>query len=174
MRTGQKQNKKSNSGFTLMEVMIAITLFATFMTVFALSFGKNRTDSTLMREDLFLQQLCENKINDLIVNPPDLKDGLTLMPEKKSYENNRTYEFEIEYKKFKIPDLNKITGNEDGEDGGDEMNSGIQQSLYKKVQESLEKIIWQVKVTVINKSTKYSYSLSAWLYNYKAELNISM
>src|SRR3989339_694491 len=147
MRTGQKQNKKSNSGFTLMEVMIAITLFATFMTVFALSFGKNRTDSTLMREDLFLQQLCENK---------------------------RTYEFEIEYKKFKIPDLNKITGNEDGEDGGDEMNSGIQQSLYKKVQESLEKIIWQVKVTVINKSTKYSYSLSAWLYNYKAELNISM
>ncbi len=154
-----------------MEVMIAITLFATFIAVFVLSHGQNLSDSRLIREDVFLQQLCENRLNELIINPPEFKESLTLMPEKKSYEKDGNYEFQIEYKKFKIPDLNKITGKEEDEEEG--MNSGIQSSLYKKVQESLEKIIWQVKVTVTNKSTKYSYSLSTWLYNYKAEISIS-
>ena len=48
-------------GFSLLEVMIALTLFAFFATAFLSSQGYNVADSRLSEEQLILQQLAERK-----------------------------------------------------------------------------------------------------------------
>ena len=58
----------NQSGFTLMEIMIAVMVFTTFATVFVTSFGYNLVDSGKLKEDILLKDLCENKINELITN----------------------------------------------------------------------------------------------------------
>ena len=70
--------KHKQDGFSLLEVMIAMTVFSVFVAVYVTSQGYNISDSTLMREELMLQTLCENKINEIIISPPELRDSLTL------------------------------------------------------------------------------------------------
>ena len=63
-------------GFTLMEVMIAISIFAVFATVFVTGQGYNLLDSSKLKDEMLMKDLCENKINEIITNPPELRDSL--------------------------------------------------------------------------------------------------
>jgi hypothetical protein len=83
-----------------MEVMIAISIFAVFATVFVTGFGYNLIDSGKIKEDIKLKDYCENKINDIITNPPALSDSLTLTKDTKDVENDTSYQTIVEFKKF--------------------------------------------------------------------------
>ncbi len=152
-------------GFTLIEIMIAMTIFAVFISVFMTSQGSNLADSTLLREEIFLRQLAEERINEIVANPPDLKDSLTLSKETKTFEKYPAYEFDVEWKKFKLPDLSKLQGKEEGDEDNDQMAeaSGIEKTLFNKVKENMEKLLWQVEVTVRNKETRYFLQASTWI-----------
>lgn len=165
---------KSNSGFTLLEVMIAILLFTTFATVFVTSFGYNLVDSGKLKEDILIKDLCENKINDLITNPPTLSDALTLSKETKDIEGYPDYQTTVEWKKFFTPDMNKIAGKADAEAATDEDNqkAAMEKRIYTVFKENMEKMIWQVEVTVKNKFTGEIFVLDAWVYNSNAEVKI--
>ena len=80
------QNLNKSNGFTLIEVMIAISIFSIFAAVFVTGQGYNLLDSSKLKEEIILKDLCENKINDIIVNPPELRDSLTLTKETKDIE----------------------------------------------------------------------------------------
>jgi prepilin-type N-terminal cleavage/methylation domain-containing protein len=108
-----KQNFNDTSGFTLIEVMIAISIFTVFATVFITGQGYNLLDSGQLKQELIMKDLAENKINEIIVNPPELSDSLTLAPETKDFETNPDYQYKIEYKKFFVPDMSKISGDND-------------------------------------------------------------
>jgi prepilin-type N-terminal cleavage/methylation domain-containing protein len=90
----------NQSGFTLMEVLIAITIFALFATVFVTGQGYNLLDSGKFKDDLLLKDLAENKINEIVVNPPELRDSLTITKETKAFDSNPDYQYTIEYKNF--------------------------------------------------------------------------
>lgn len=175
--------RNNNSGFTLMEVMIAIAIFVTFATVFVTGMGYNMMDSGKLKEDILLKDLCENKINDIIVNPPELRESLTLTKETKDIENFENYQTIVEFRKFFVPDMNKIVGKSAG--GGEESEENAESSTEEDTQqaqlekriftvfkENVEKMIWQVEVTTKNKTTGEEFKLSTWLFNPSADVKI--
>jgi prepilin-type N-terminal cleavage/methylation domain-containing protein len=162
----------NNKGFTLMEVMVAIAIFSVFATVFVTGQGYNLLDSTKLKEDIRLKDLCENTINDLITSPPELRDALTLTKETKDFEKSPDYQYTIEYKKFFVPDMTKIMGKEKDEDKADDKQSILEKRIFKVFKENMEKIIWQVEVTVQNKQSKEQFKLSTWIYNQNADVKI--
>ena len=170
------------SGFSLLEIMIALFVFTIFFTAFGTSIGFNLFQSTLMKERIVLKELCQRKINELVISPPAFNPGLTMKPETKKFEdkdieNVDDYTYTIEYKQFKLPDMGKImgTGKEEGEEeGGGGGAAIIQKKVYGIAKKHMERLIWQAKVTVENKISKNKFTLSTWLYNSKAKVKISI
>ncbi|MFA6237532.1 MAG: prepilin-type N-terminal cleavage/methylation domain-containing protein [Bacteriovorax sp.] len=162
----------TQSGFTLMEVMIALVIFSVFTTAFVTGQGYNLLDSSKLKEEMLMKDFAENKINDIITNPPELRDALTLSKETKDVEADKDYQTIVEYKKFFVPDMNKITG-ESVEDKEDESaQAQMEKRIFNVFKENMEKMIWQVEVTVKNKTNGSSFKLSTWLYNQNAEVQI--
>lgn len=160
-------------GFTLMEVMIALVIFSVFAAAFVTGQGYNLLDSGKLKEEMLMKDYCENKINDIIVNPPELRDALTLAKETKDVEANKDYQYTVEYKKFFIPDMNKITGEEANDDSQEESaQAQMEKRIFKVFKDNMEKMIWQVEVTVKNKTNDSSFKLSSWIYNQNAEVKI--
>jgi prepilin-type N-terminal cleavage/methylation domain-containing protein len=187
------KTKFSSAGFSLLEVMIAITLFAFFITAFLASQGYNVADSALSEEQLMLQSLAERKINELHLDPPKFSNATDNLKETKTFEEKDLsgYEYTLEIKKLTMPDFGQLlsqgansdqegSGNE-GNEGNDYMegnnnqkNAALEKMVFDELKKNIEKIIWQARVTITNKETKYSYSLSTFLTNYneKIQLNI--
>ncbi len=183
-------NQHFQKGFSLIEVLIAITLFAFFVTAFLTSQGYNVADSQLSEEQLTLQQLCERKINDLYLNPPKFQNIMGSMKETKTFEEKElsNFEYTLEIKKLTIPDFAQLFGqkgsmNEDGQNAyqgnylnqsSSNRNSSLEKMVFEELKKNIEKIVWQAKVTVTNKETKYSYSLATWLTNYNERIQLNV
>lgn len=183
-------------GFSLLEVMIAFVLFTLFVTAFLTSTGYNVTDSTNSEEQLLLQSLCERKINELFLDPPKFENYLSSgFKETKIFEESAFsgYEYTIEIKKLTIPDFAKLFGQKGGasdsaqdayegeyfdEEGGsrNQNNSGIEKLVFEELRKNIEKIVWQARVTVVNKETKAAWALSTYLTNYneRVQINVGM
>jgi len=168
-----------NSGFTLLEMMLALTVFSVFLTAFLTSQGGNLTDSINMEEETILHNLCLNKINELIIDHPKLTESLTLSKETKSFEEKgfENYQYTIEYKKLEIPVEAMMGGGDDENADAPEQNAAnklFQDKIMKQFKENMERLIWQLVVTVENKETGFSYSLSTWLDNPEAPIKVSL
>lgn len=186
-----KQIKKySEHGFSLLEVMIAITLFAFFVTAFLTAQGYNVSDSELSEQQLILQQLCERQINELVLNPPKFKNLMENNKETKTFEESefKDYEYTLELKRLIIPDFAQLFGQkgsvsneaQDNYTGNylnqnsNQRNSSLEQVVFGELKKNIERMVWQARVTVTNKENKLNYSLSTFLTNYdeKAQLNV--
>lgn len=154
----------NTKGFTLIEVMISLAIFAVFASAYLTAQGFNVSDSRVMREELDLKRYAEMKINEIIVTPPELKDSLTLTKDTGKFEEDENFSYSIEYKKFIVPDLNKITGTDA------EAQDPSESKIFENVKKNLEKIIWQVEVVIKNEVSERSYSVSTWLYNHQAQV----
>lgn len=188
----QSLTSYKEKGFSLIEVLIAITLFAFFITAFLTAQGFNVSDSQLSEEQLMLQQLCEKKINELHLDPPKFQNLTSSgLKETKAFEEKdlSNFEYTLEIKKLTIPDFAQLFGQKDGvsEEGkesyeGDylddanknQRNSGVEKMVFEELKKNIEKIVWQARVTVTNKETKYSYSLSTWLTNYNEPIQLNV
>ena len=161
--------KKNNSGFALIEVMIALFLFAVFMAVFATTQGYNVSDSFNMKEELTMSELAKNELNKIILEPPKtFGPALFLGPgDTKPIEGTDKYNRTIIYKEFFIPDYNKIQGI-----GADKPVSGYEAKIYQEVKTNLEKMLYQVEVTVTNKSTGFKYTLTTFIHNPQATVQL--
>jgi type II secretion system protein I len=163
----------NQAGFTLMEVMIALVIFAVFSTAFITSQGYNLIDSGKLKEEILMKDFCENKMNEIIIDPPRLDEALTLSKETKDVEANTDYQTTVEFKKFIVPDMSKISSGGDAE--GKEQESPqaqMEKKIFKVFKENMEKMIWQVEVTVKNKTNNSSFKLSTWIYNQNADVQI--
>src|SRR5690606_29820282 len=100
-------------GFTLIEVMIALAIFAVFITAFISGQGGNILDSTNMREDQRLFTYASNKLSEIVIHPPEFSENLTSNIETKTFEEDDNYEWSVEFKKFEIPEFTAATGQEE-------------------------------------------------------------
>ncbi len=164
---------RNNSGFTLIEVLIALAIFAVFITAYITAQGLNITDSIEMRTELRLREFAVEKMNEIVAYPPDLKDALTLKPEVGKFESNDAFSYSIEWKKFAVPDFDKISGNDQDSSNNNNNSSGIQKQIFTVVKTNLEKLIWQVSVTVKDDLSEESFTISTWISDpkYKVEIN---
>lgn len=188
-----KIEKNYQSGFSLIEVMIAITLFAFFVTAFLTSQGYNVSDSALSKEQMTLQLLAERQINQLYLEPPKFSNVTADLKETKTFEDEdyKGYEYTLEIKKLTLPDFTQLFSQKDAttEDAQENYegayfddsqkasrNSTIEKMVFDELKKNIEKVIWQARVTVTNKETKYNFTLSTFITNYneKIQLNINM
>ncbi len=179
-------------GFSLLEVMIALTLFSIFIASYLVSQGYNVSDSALNEEQLMLQQLCELKLNELYMNPPKFINITSELKETKKFEESEfsNYEYTLEIKKITLPDFGQMFGqkgnageeaeqeNEDNDYFNDankgNRKSNVEKMVFDTLKKNIEKIIWQARITVTNKETKYSYALSTYLTNYNEQIQLQI
>lgn len=163
---------KNNKGFTLTEVMIAFTIFAVFAVAFLTSQGQNVESSRRIENELIINQLALMKIKEVALNPPELNLGATLSKETKSFEGDYSdFQYTIEIKKLTLPDFSKFLMNQD--DPNAQKNQDLNNLIFTKMKENVEKIVWQLKVTVTNKITNDELELSRWITNRKAEVELN-
>lgn len=166
----------TNSGFSLIEVLIAMTVFSMFITAYMVARGQNLTDSSRMSEELVLKKLTERVLNETLLNPPELNPSRSFVPETKRFEDKgfENFEYTIEFQKIELPDLSQIgSGGEEAQDD-DNGNAAIQKRIYQQFADNIERIVWQLRVTVKNTDTDYNYILSTFLKNRKAEIKITL
>ena len=181
----------NQKGFSLLEVMIAVTLFAFFVTAYLTGQGYNVEDSRLSEEQLILQQLAERKISELVLNPPKFSNATANLVETKTFEETeiKNYEYKIEIKKFTVPDFGQLfsqqgSSNESNDEyasdyynpsaANNQRNSDLEKLVFEELKKNIEKIIWQARVTITNKETKYNYSLSTFITNYNERIQINV
>ena len=161
----------SEKGMTLLEVMIALAIFSVFIVAFMTSQGYNITDSLELRDEIILRDLAKQIMDETIINPPAFRESLTLTPETKTFDDYENYSYTLTWKKFVIPDLDKIQGNDPNEQQGKrEAGDEIQRRIFDQVKKNLEKMIWQLDVTVESKLNGKKYSVSSWLYDHEAKI----
>lgn len=169
MNKGIKHNRQE--GFTLIEVMIALAIFSVFIAVYVTSQGYNVADSARFKQELKLKQLAELKVNELIINPPDLTESLTLTPQTSDFEDWPNYSYSINYQKFLVPDLSKIEGEDPSQDRQEaSQQRELEKKVFETVKENMEKLLWQIEVKVTDKTTQESYLVTTWIYNHNAEV----
>ena len=183
----------NQNGFSLLEVMIAITLFAFFVTAYLTSQGYNVEDSELSEEQLILQQLAERKINELILDPPKFSNATENFIETRTFDESefKNYEYTLEIKKLTVPDFAQLfsqkggstkeaedsyEGNYFNEGTSSQRNTEIEKMVFNELKKNIERILWQTRVTITNKETKYKFTLSTFITNYneKVQLNIGI
>ena len=168
----------SQKGFSLVEVLISLTLFGVFIITFYSSQGNNTLDSELMEEDLALAELAQNMMEETILNTPPVTLGAA---DFKNFEEtrNQKYKYSVEVKKLELPELGKLMGNKNNQDDNADIaqkdeQSGMEKMVLNKLQQNMEKLIVQIRVTVRNKETKYSYGLSSWVRDYKKNVDLDL
>ena len=50
----------------------------------------------------------------------------------------------------------------------------MQKIIFDNFRDNLEKIVWQLKVTITNKVTEYNYTLSTWVVNDKEKVKLNL
>lgn len=167
-------NLKNNAhGFSLLEVLLALGIFATFITAFFVGQGGNLNDSLQLKREAIMQRLCAMVVNELVVAPPRFDPSLTLSPEEKRFPAPYDdYEYTIVYRRFQLPDLNVLSQGEEGQSSAS--MSRDQVSIMKKLQANIEEMIWQVEVTVTQRDSGAQYDLSTWLFNEKAQVRVGL
>lgn len=166
-----KRLTQSEQGATLIEVMIALVIFSVFIAAYVASQGNILVKSTRMRTDAVLHDLAKQKMNEILLDPPDLRESLTLTTETKKFEDYPEYQYEIRWMRFKVPDLKKIQGSADQQESRNAQEE-VQKRLQETVKKNLEELIWQVELTVKNTDSNLAYTVSSWLLNQKAKVNI--
>jgi prepilin-type N-terminal cleavage/methylation domain-containing protein len=182
---------KNEKGFSLLEVMIALTLFAFFVTAYLTSQGYNVADSQLSEDQLMLQQLCERTLNELIINPPKITNATANLKETKAFEESdlKNFEYTLEMKPLLVPDFAQLfaqsggttdeakdayEGNYYNEGTKGQRNEALEKLVFEELRKNIEKILWQVRVTVTNKETKYNYTLSTFITNYDEKIQLNL
>lgn len=170
----------NSKGFTLVEVLMALAVFSFFIVVFMSTQGYNITTSSRMKNDLEMHNIAEYKINEAILNPPALNDSRPEIIEEKNFEETKwaRFSYRLEYRKLELPDFNKLIPEDENanETAEDNQNETLQQKIFEKLKTNMEKMLWQVQVTIIEKESGSEYTLSSWIQNpdAKVDLNLSL
>jgi len=169
--------KKLNteSGFTLVEVMIAMTIFALFVTAFLMSQGTNIDNSSMMQEDIILHSLAQRKINEVLIDKPTFTNATENDVDSKNFseEEYKKYKYTVEYKKLEFPNFQQLTGTSEENDQNQDPNKAVKKMVFDKLKKNVEQMLWQVQVTITNTETNYSFTTSSWITNDEAQIDVN-
>ena len=133
-------NSINKKGFTLLEIMIAMTVFSMFVTAFVVSQGNNLADSTNMRFEYQIKNLLEKEMTEIIINPPEFSPSLLITTENdyKTIENFEEFETKVEWFEFKLPDLSQLTQGAQGMMNQITLLIIFKQKIFENVSKNLQ------------------------------------
>lgn len=168
-----KKIKNNKNGFSLIEVMIALAIFAAFATVMIQSQIINIDKSVRLRDDLEVYKLAQLKMNETLTDVKKFTNATENDPDTGSFEIEgfKNYKYKVEYKKNEFPDFAQLTGKDADDESLQEENSAIKKAIFEKLKKNMEKLLWQVRVTVTNSDTGYSTELTSWITDGEAKLD---
>ena len=115
----------------------------------------------------------ENKINEVLAAPPELRHTLTLGKDEGVFDSDNNYSYVVQFKSFTVPDLNKLKEAKSDENPNPN-KAMLEKAIANNFKENLEKLLWQLEVTVKEKDTGETLVLSTWLYNQDAKVQIKI
>ena len=164
----------NQSGFTLLEVLIALAIFGFFAGATYVSQADNIHLSMISRKDLTMHNLAELKMNETLIGKKDFTNATENDPDTGAFEveGYEDYKYIVEITKLEFPDLAQITGKANEEDGAskDDSQSNLQKMIFENLKKNIEEMIWQVSVTVTSPDDE-KYSLHSWINKSNAKLD---
>ncbi len=163
----------NQDGFTLVEVLIALTVFAAFATAMVFRLSNNVSGSIQLSADLKLHNLAELKMNETLIGKKEFTNATANDVKTGSFEveGYEDYKYKVEITNIKFPDFAQLMGNsEDDADANDSSNNRIQKAIFDKMKKNIEDMIWQVTVTVIAPDTE-EYQLHSWINKSNAKID---
>ena len=152
-------------GMSLLEMMIAMAIAAMFGVALLTGIGGNVFRSEEMRMELKVVELLEMKVNELILDPPKFSESLLEeFTDEKEFEDFPGYVYSVKMHPFMLADYLAALGqgpeSESFEDGGE-----LYRRVFNLVSKNVEKMVWQVEVTVTHSASKHSQAVSTLLHD---------
>jgi prepilin-type N-terminal cleavage/methylation domain-containing protein len=179
--------KSQEKGFSLIEILIALTIFAIFATAFLTGQNAQVSDSMMMQKEMLLHQLAEKKLQMILLSPPALEESLTLTPKTGNFTDDGypDIEFSIEFKRMTLPSYQVFfsapapqeednASSEESDPAPDQKQEAYTKKIYEIMKKNMEEMVWQIKVTVKEKETEFPYQLTTLINNEKAQINMNL
>ena len=159
-----------SKGISLLELMIAMAITAIFGVVLLSGIGGNVFRSEEMRAELKVVELVEMKMNEMVLDPPTFKENLlTEFTEEKKFEDFPGYTYSIKLHPFMLADYLAALGqgpeSEEYEEQGE-----LYRRVFNLVSKNVQKMIWQLEVTVTHTESQLAHSVSTLLYDRDASI----
>jgi prepilin-type N-terminal cleavage/methylation domain-containing protein len=161
-----------NRGFSLLEVVIALTIFSVFFLAFFTSQGFNIATSTRINDSATMHTLADRIINEELLNPPQFTEALDNEVKTEGFKepDYQIYTYRVEYKKIKIPNLSQITGQTQE---NQQQNDPVTTQIFEKIKINMERMLWQLRVTITNTNNNTEYELTTWVTNNNAQMDLN-
>jgi len=163
----------AQSGFSILEVMVALAIFGAYATVMILTQVSNTDRSMNMAKDLKLHTLAQMKMNEVLIRKNEFTNASENDVETGNIEIEglEYFKFQVEFKRNEFPDFSALMGQTDEQVAEADPNAGIKKLIFDKMKKNVEEMIWQVKVTIINTQDSTSYELNSWVNKDNAKLD---
>lgn len=167
-----KRVKNLEGGFSLIEVMIALAIFAVYSVAMIVTQSSNIDGSIRLKDNLVLHNLAQMKMNEVLIDVKKFTNATESDPDTGSFEIEgfKEYKFKVEYKKNEFPNFDQLMGQSEEETGQDQ-SSAIKKVIFEKLKKNVELMIWQVRVSVTHPTTGAIYDLSSWITDKDAKMD---
>ena len=153
-----------------MEILVAITIFAFFISLFTVGMGNNINDGINFRKSTQMANLAQLILEQNQAHPPKIDPAKNTDLITKAFEDNPNFQYTLKFSPIKIPSLAALKGEQEG--GEKKGQDQAEQMIFEQITQNLEKMILQLEVTVTDLTTKETYITSTWLYNQEVKVEI--
>lgn len=163
----------SEKGLTLLEVLIALTIFSATAAVLITTISYNLYSSILSKQDLKMHNLAEHKMNEVKVAPKEFTDATNNSEETGTFEIEgfKEYKYVVKIRRMELPNLAEILGQGEEESRVENQQRAMQRMIYDKIKLNLEEMVWQINVTVISPDGEQTYELNSWIEKTNAKID---
>ncbi len=160
---------KNHKGLSLIEIMMALTIFTTFAVFFIGTQQFQVKRAITARNKIDLMYLCDLQLKRTLLDPkkisslsmtdssPDSTTGVFPAP----YQD---YSYTIEYFKFFFPPVDQLQSfNIEGMEGMNLQMDNASSRILKNTKELMEKNMVQLRVSVVDNKTQEKVSLQTWI-----------